>query len=274
MEPIGAKLKKIRLEKGLTLEEAHKKTKIHLNILKSIEEGSLVDLNPVYLKGFIKIYSKFLGVDVKDYTGEAKGQQSKVKPLKVPDNQLKPVSFIQSASSKMGSLESPRKIRISVLVIVALLFLSAVLGLARLIALRHRMRLAQKKARAYQLMPAGSSKRSESTRPQRSRTLNVIPKPQIIPTGAANRISGVRLTINAREDCWIKVKSDGKLLYHGILKKGRPDSWLAKERIDLSLGNAGAVDLNVNGQVITSLGRRGQVIRDIVITRGGLNVQR
>ena len=54
METIGAKLKKIRLEKGLTLEEAHKQTKIHLNILKAIEDESLVNFNPVYIKGFLK----------------------------------------------------------------------------------------------------------------------------------------------------------------------------------------------------------------------------
>lgn len=82
------------------------------------------------------------------------------------------------------------------------------------------------------------------------------------------------MTISAKEDCWIKVKSDGRLLYHGVLKKGRSDSWQAKEKINLFLANAGVVDLNVNGQVITSLGRRGQVINDIVITKSGLTVQR
>ena len=63
----GAELKKIRLEKGIRLEEIHKKTKIHINILKAIEGDSLTDLNPVYLRGFIKIYCNFLGLDPKDY---------------------------------------------------------------------------------------------------------------------------------------------------------------------------------------------------------------
>lgn len=254
MELIGAKLKKIRLGKGLTLEEVHKKTKIHLNILKAIEEGSVVDLSPIYLKGFIKIYCKFLGVDFKDYFSDHKEEQAKVKP----------VSFIQSASSKMGSLGSPRKFQLYAIIALAIVFLFGIFGLGKLIAFKRS--LTQKRAKAYQLARASNI--------QTRRVLNVIPKPQMIPVNFGNNMSGVRLTINAREDCWIKVKSDGKLLYNGILKKGRPDSWLAKEKINLSLGNAGVVDLNVNGQVITSLGRRGQVIKDIVITKGGLSVQR
>jgi transcriptional regulator with XRE-family HTH domain len=274
MEPIGAKLKKIRLEKGLSLEEAHKKTKIHLNILKAIEEGSVVDLNPVYLKGFLKIYCKFLGLDFKDSPADSGSEQAEPAPIKTPDNRIKPVSFIQSASSKMGSLDSGRKTNLAVLIISAILFLLAVLGLGKIIALKHSRGLAQKRAKAYEASQVKLTKKTEVSKAQKTRTLSSIPRPQIIQTGSGSNISGVRLTINAREDCWIKVKSDGKLLYHGILKKGRPDSWFAKEKINLSLGNAGVVDLNVNGQVITSLGRKGQAIKDIVITKGGLSVQR
>jgi transcriptional regulator with XRE-family HTH domain len=272
MELIGVKLKKIRLEKGLTLEEVHKKTKIQLNILKAIEEGSVVDLSPIYLKGFIKIYSKFLGVDFKEHLSDYKEEQAKVKLTNVADNQVKAVSFIQSASTKMGSLGSPRKFQLYAIIALAIVSLFGIFSLGKLIAFKRR--LAQKKARTYQLAQARIDKRAQTVNIQKPRVLNVIPKPQIISANSGNNMSGVRLTINAREDCWIKVKSDGKLLYHGILKKGRPDSWLAKEKINLSLGNAGVVDLNVNGQVITSLGRRGQSIKDIVITKGGLSVQR
>ena len=56
MESPGARLKKIRLEKGISLEEVHKKTRIHLDLLKAIEEDSLINLSPVYTKGFLKIY--------------------------------------------------------------------------------------------------------------------------------------------------------------------------------------------------------------------------
>lgn len=67
MESAGARLKKLRLERGFDLEEVQKKTKIHLNILRSIEEDNFINISPVYLKGFLKLYCQFLGVDPKDY---------------------------------------------------------------------------------------------------------------------------------------------------------------------------------------------------------------
>src|SRR5512136_2744554 len=67
MDSVGAKLKKIRQEKGLSIEDVQKQTKIHPNILKAIEEDNFINLSPVYVKGFLKIYCKFLGVDPSQY---------------------------------------------------------------------------------------------------------------------------------------------------------------------------------------------------------------
>jgi len=265
MESIGAKLKKIRLEKGLSLEDVHKKVKIHLNLLKAIEEGSPVDLSPVYLKGFIKIYAKFLGVDF--------CQEPSAAQTKAAVKEARPVSFIQSASSRMGPLGPWRNTRLYLAVIFAVISLLIIFSLGKLIAFKRSVRAAQKNIKLLQEAPAHPPRRAQSAQPQKTRVSGVIPAAQIITANSSNAV-GVRLTINAREDCWIKVKSDGKLLYHGVLKKGRPDSWIAKEKINLSLGNAGVVELNVNGQPVLSLGRKGQVIKDIVITRGGLSVQR
>jgi cytoskeletal protein RodZ len=78
IELIGERLKKIRQEKGLTLEDLHKKTKVHLNILKAIEGEALTNLSPIYLKGFIKIYCKALGLEPKDYLPDYKESSSNV----------------------------------------------------------------------------------------------------------------------------------------------------------------------------------------------------
>jgi len=45
MESNGQRLKKLRLEKGLSLEEVQKKTKVHFNILKAIEGDSISNLS-------------------------------------------------------------------------------------------------------------------------------------------------------------------------------------------------------------------------------------
>jgi cytoskeleton protein RodZ len=83
----------------------------------------------------------------------------------------------------------------------------------------------------------------------------------------------LRLGVRALEDCWLQLKADNKIVFQNILKKGRFESWEANDRLDLTLGSAGGVQLEINGKIIPSLGKRGQVLKDIVITRkDGLRV--
>ena len=81
--------------------------------------------------------------------------------------------------------------------------------------------------------------------------------------------------VSARENCLVYVKADGKVVFHRVLERGRSNNWKAKERIDLSLGNASAVEIIVNGQRFKDLGRKGQPLKNIVITeKEGLRIPR
>lgn len=63
MKNVGEILKKTRLEKKLTLEEVEKKTKIRAKFLSAIEENDYQHLpSGVYIRGFIRNYSEFLGL--------------------------------------------------------------------------------------------------------------------------------------------------------------------------------------------------------------------
>ena len=60
----GAYLKKIRLEKGISIEEVMDFTRISKYILLQIEEDNLPKLpEPVYLKGFLKSFAQAIGVE-------------------------------------------------------------------------------------------------------------------------------------------------------------------------------------------------------------------
>lgn len=82
------------------------------------------------------------------------------------------------------------------------------------------------------------------------------------------------LSVYAKEDCYIDVKLDGKLIFKNVLKKDNRESWQAKEKIELSLGNAAGVDLEVNGKLMPTLGRRGQILKNILITKDTLDIPR
>jgi cytoskeletal protein RodZ len=61
---LGEKLKKIRSERRIGLGDISRFTKIQLKYLEDIEEGNYENLpSDVYVKGFLKSYAKFLGVN-------------------------------------------------------------------------------------------------------------------------------------------------------------------------------------------------------------------
>jgi len=61
---LGEKLKKIRSERRIGLTDISRFTKIQLKYLEDIEEGHYEKLpSDVYVKGFLKSYAKFLGVN-------------------------------------------------------------------------------------------------------------------------------------------------------------------------------------------------------------------
>ncbi|MBI2414329.1 helix-turn-helix domain-containing protein [candidate division WWE3 bacterium] len=65
MKTVGQILKTAREQKKFTLEDVHKFIKIHPKFLIALEEGEYqIFSNKIHAKGFLKIYSEFLGLDV------------------------------------------------------------------------------------------------------------------------------------------------------------------------------------------------------------------
>ena len=61
---IGQKLEDARNRKGISIREASESTKIRGDFLSSFEAGNFdINLPEVYLRGFIRVYARFLGID-------------------------------------------------------------------------------------------------------------------------------------------------------------------------------------------------------------------
>ncbi len=65
--PLGEQLKNIREEAGVSLDEISHSIKVNKTYLSKIEAGDYENLPPdVYVKGFLKGYASFLGIDQRD----------------------------------------------------------------------------------------------------------------------------------------------------------------------------------------------------------------
>jgi len=254
MESAGARLKKIRLEKGLSMEEVQKRTKIHLNILKAIEEDSLINFSPIYIKGFLKIYCKFLNANPRDYIPDYKEPQNITKYT--PEAPVRPKPLFKMPSLNIFSLKAihikPKIIFVSVLILV---FIISLFKLGKIISSNHIIFSSKKK------MPVVASSQLEN-------------KSTITKLQGLASLKIIRLDISAKENCFVRVKSDGRVIFQNILRMGMPESWQAENKIELSLGNAGAVEIEVNGKRMPPLGKRGQSLKNILITREGLSIKR
>jgi len=266
MEIAGASLKKLRLEKGISLEEAQKKTKIHIDILKSIENDSLVNLNPVYLKGFVKIYCGFLGVHPEDYLDGSKEQGAVI----LPNQQKNKEESISGCVEKSLFL----KPRIIVIIVSAVILLFLFFRLFKFVLSKPDV----SKKSGMQLVLPGSKPLKKVKGAKTSKLKVFLPerpaekKAETVSLSGENSELGIRIGIYAIDNCWVQAKLDGKIIFQDVLKKGIAESWTAKDKAELSLGSAGSVRLEVNGKIIPSLGRKGQVLKNILITRDGLKV--
>jgi cytoskeletal protein RodZ len=74
------------------------------------------------------------------------------------------------------------------------------------------------------------------------------------PTGAQ------RLTIRAVEPTWIRVQPDEGRITEETLQAGSSREWSAERRFLVTIGNAGGIEVTLNGTVLPPLGPKGAVI--------------
>jgi cytoskeletal protein RodZ len=81
----------------------------------------------------------------------------------------------------------------------------------------------------------------------------------------------VHVEVTATEPVWVRAVSDGKYQFSGTLEANQTRTVDANESVLLRLGNAGSVNIVLNGKPIGAVGPRGQV-RNVQLTPGGFQI--
>lgn len=266
---LGDLLRETREQKNLSLDDVEKGTNIRKLYIKSIEEGNYEKLpGEVFLKGFIKTYGKFLGLDsqklIEQYkqekntpnpaeeinietkkeevapspTEENKQQEknSSTKILNIQQKKENNIPKIDSFSANQEYLQSHKNnSKRNILLVVAILIV--IIG-----------------AVVVFISSQGSSDTKTTTATETvTVTENQAKEPEPIVSGAE-----VKAVFN--EDCWTEVKVDGKVVLSETVKKGNTLTWKGEKQVDVTVGNAGAVDVTFNNQPAGKLGDIGAVV--------------
>ena len=71
MQTIGEKLEEARKRKGISVREAAETTKIRGDYLQKFEANSFdLDLPPLYIRGFLRSYARYLDLDAGRFLAE------------------------------------------------------------------------------------------------------------------------------------------------------------------------------------------------------------
>jgi transcriptional regulator with XRE-family HTH domain len=247
---IGKALREKREAMGISREEASSRTQIKLEFLQSLEEESFDSLpDPSYLMGFLRRYAHYLELDADGLVEEFHRQISK--PLMATFGPIPRAS--PPAWRKWGR---PLILILLLLLISALFFLSIYVIPHR--APKGAFSPAPETAPRTSSSPPGEVKRESSPPP-------AVEQPAVPPAQG----KGHALSLYAVEMTWLVIQADDGPVREILLLRGQSFSLSARRQFRLTLGNAGGVEMVLDGKRLPTSGSSGQVIRDLILPAKG-----
>jgi cytoskeleton protein RodZ len=245
---VGASLRQERLRQGLSLETLASRTKISQRFLEAIEAGDFARLpGLVFVRNFVRQFASSLGMDPEPLLAALPNLDLESVPLPNPAHFAGPHYQDSRWAAALSS--------------VMWLALAAGTITAGYIYLNHQQSAGMKPAAAFQVIESAPVSRPHDT------PRNALPAeaPVIVPD-TANHL--VQVVLKAREASWVQITADGKNAFTGILNPNDSRAVEADALIKVTAGNAGGVEISLNGKSLDPLGASGQV-RTIRLTPEG-----
>ncbi len=248
----GQMLRAAREQKEWSLLNTEEITKIRVRYIQALEEEEYGILpGATYVKGYLRTYAKHLGLNPDDII---QLYSASVKPEAAPVYEL----------SDMVVKSRPLWVR--PLIIGSMAIVAIVLAFSIKSWYQPEGNLPNS---PYTSPPLISAPDPETTAP--SPTVPETPKNS--PTDVvASTQDGLTAKLVFTQPCWIEIKIDDQAPFQGTFAAGTSKEVKGIEKIELvSVGNAGGLTVTLNGKVLPSLGKAGEVRRNVVLTKETLN---
>jgi cytoskeleton protein RodZ len=249
VESFGARLKREREQRKITLDDISLATKIGTRFLAALEEEHFDRLpGGIFNKGFVRAYARHLGIDenqaIADFVAASAPSLPESPPEDTPVLAAMAVRVPESKKKSRGNDGIPWGI-------VAIVLLITAFGFA-LWGFHSREKPAPRVAVP---LPAGSSAGAS----------------QAAPFGAApvSNSGAFVVLIKAREDSWVSITADGQPVIQDTLTPAAEKSIQAHNQIVVKTGNVGALDISFNGKKLAPQGHDNQV-RTLTFDLNGL----
>ncbi|MCX5093338.1 helix-turn-helix domain-containing protein [Streptomyces sp. NBC_00365] len=252
---VGRALRQARTEAGLTVDDVSNATRVRIAIVHAIEQDDFAPCGgDVYARGHIRTLARAVRLDpaplLARYDAEHGGRPAPT-----------PAAPLFEAERIRPERRGPNWTAAMVAAIVA------VIGFVGFTVVKGSGGSDAKSSVAEGSTPTASTS-TTSASPKISKPANPKPEPTDSAIAAAPQ-DKVTVQVSAPDGrSWISAKDhNGRLLFDGLLKQGESKTFQDKTKIDLVLGDAGAIKLYVNGKKIDDQFQPGQVER-LTYTKG------
>jgi len=275
MTSLGEKLRRERQQTRISLEEISARTKIGVRMLEAIETEQFEKLpGGVFRKSFVLQYAKALGLDPAVIEEDLKHHSQFDEQPSIPGQET------PRLGSDMGSIQPylPRRDWAELLggsFGALLAAVAVILGCAGVYSWLNRPPSAAPTVSAspavepIPIPPANAAQRGMSADlpPAAPGT----PAQSVAASGSAVLGQSVRVDLKAGEDTWISAFADGRRVFSDSLRPQQTKMVEGVGKVRLLIGNAGGVEVSLNGKPIGPIGPRGQV-RVVELTPEGFQV--
>ena len=265
---VGTALREERLRQGLAIRDISNQTRISSRFLEAIEKEAFEELPGIlFTRNFVRQYASFLKLDPAPLLESLPRVDVETVPL--PD----PAQFTGSVSPRSSSALST----VLWIVMAAGVSVGAWVYFERPRAIFERSpapQLSAQQAPAPVAPSAPTAKTPETPLAQPSDSAAPASTSPLDATGtpaAAPDLTGraVQVVLKAKEASWVQIVADGKNAFTGILKPNDSREVGADALVKVTAGNAGGIEISLNGKSLDPLGTSGQV-RTVRLTAEGL----
>lgn len=283
---VGSTLREERLRRQFTLEHVSSVTRISARYLEAIENDRPQDLpGTVFTRGFVRQYARFLELPAEELLSRLPRVDIENAALPVPPRK------------EARPFWNPRWTLPAMGMSVATVILGTVVGgwfyfdltptvvAAAKAAISAARNQQQAKAQKYAGFSAPSEQTASTTATlpagaepgnsvgvESGATVATVTPAAVIPEPAApgNSAAGsVQVLLRANADAWVQVMADGKKAFTGMLHRNDSREISGQQLVRVMTGNAGGLEISLNGRVLDPIGPVGQV-RTVRLTAEGL----
>lgn len=233
---LGALIAKSRTDARLTIEDLAKLTNIPITLLRDMENDNFKKCGgETYARGHLRNMAAKLGVDERIFLDLFETE------VTAP---AKPIRQLLNENNITRPYQEPRRISWKVLAVGSVAALILFAG-AQIFFFK------SDSGNISEVMPTTSATPANSA------------SESVAPSAAASPeiVGGVNVELVAsRGITWLYATNEnGEVLFSGQVRQGETKTFNAAKQVNLRVGNAGGVDISVNGKDVGSIGANGEV---------------